>query len=118
MPGIIQVVAVEYYANETKDDIKHNLANGLVLDPIDPNEEEGVNDIIEGPTFIKPRVEYNYYYRNRKEAAEWSIITKNVPVEYKINDHQITIKWNSSYHGQFEIGCSGYKKTIVVESLF
>jgi hypothetical protein len=28
------------------------------------------------------------------------------------------IKWNSSYHGQFEIACNGEVKTIVVESLF
>jgi hypothetical protein len=92
MPGIIQVVAVEYYANETKDDIKHNLVDGLVIDPIDPNEEDGINDIIEGPTFIKPRVEYSYFYRRRKEEANWSLITKNVPVEYSINDHKMIIK--------------------------
>ena len=119
MPGIIEVVAVEYYANETKDDVKHNLVDGLVIDPVDPNEQGGINDIIEGPTFIRPRVEYSYFYRKRKEYADWSLVTKNVPVEIvKIDDHRMTIKWNSSYHGQFEIACSGYKKTIVVESLF
>ena len=119
MPGIIQVVAVEYYANETKDDIKNNLVNGFVIDPIDPNIEEGINDIIEGPTFIKPRVEYSYFYRKKRESMNWSIVTKNVPVEIvKTDGYRLTIKWNSSYHGQFEIECNGYKKTIVVESLF
>ena len=119
MPGIIQVVAVEYYANNTKDDIVDGVANGLVLDPVDPNEEDGINDIIEGPTFIKPRVEYSYFYRKRQESARWSLVTKNSPAEIvKIDDHKMIVRWNSSYHGQFEIACNGYKKTIVVESLF
>ena len=33
MPGVLQVVAVEYYANETKDDVMNFLVDGLVLKP-------------------------------------------------------------------------------------
>ena len=118
MPGILEVVAVEYYANETKDDLPNSLVNGLVLDPENPNSEE-IEDMIEGPTFIKPRIEYTYFFRQRRVQAQWSIVSKNVPVEIVKKDNKsITLKWDSSYHGQFIIECNGYQKTIVVESLF
>jgi hypothetical protein len=46
-------------------------------------------------------------------------VTKHVPVEIvKKENRSITLKWNSSYHGQFVIACNGHEKTIVVESLF
>ena len=118
MPGILEVVAVEYYTNETKDDLPNSLVNGLVLDPENPNSEE-IEDMIEGPTFIKPRIEYTYFFRQRRAQAQWSIVSKNVPVEIVKKDNKsITLKWDSSYHGQFIIECNGYQKTIVVESLF
>ena len=118
MPGILEVVAVEYFANETKDDLKNSLVNGLVLEPENPNSEE-IEEVIEGPTFIKPRIEYSYFYRHRQEVPHWSLVTQNVPVKIvTANDRRMTIKWESSYHGQFTIACNGYEKTIVVESLF
>ena len=80
-------------SNETKDDIVDGVANGLVLDPVDPNEEAGINDIIEGPTFIRPRVEYSYFYRKRKESAHWSLVTKDCPAEIvEIDDHKMVVK--------------------------
>ena len=79
MPGILQVVAVEYFANETRDDLDNSLADGLVMEPVDPNAETEIDDLIQGDTFIKPKKEYTYFYRG-KEIAQWSIVGK-APVE-------------------------------------
>jgi len=38
-PGILEVVAVEYYANETEDDIDNGLVGGLKVEPLDPNKD-------------------------------------------------------------------------------
>jgi hypothetical protein len=65
MPGILQITAVEYYANETKDDLENKLVDGLVMEPIDPNTEEE-NSLIQGETFIKPKIEYKYFYRGKE----------------------------------------------------
>jgi hypothetical protein len=40
-PGIIEINAVEYYANETKDDIDNGIVDAFVVKPLDPNT--GVN---------------------------------------------------------------------------
>ena len=123
LPGILELNAVEYYANETIDDIE----NGIV-DAIDPNPE--VSDMYEifGETFIKPKKEYQYYIDNTQQG-NWYIDT-NVPVKYTISINEkgyniISVKWNQSYSGQFDIWFGNkekekakYKKTIVVESLF
>ena len=70
MPGVLQVVAVEYYANETKDDLAESLVNGLVVEPIDPNtENESFDNLIKGETFIRPRLEYKYFYRGKEEST-------------------------------------------------
>lgn len=69
MPGVLSVTAVEYYGNETKDDIENKLVNGLVIDPIDPNTDEE-NEMIQGETFIKPKLEYKYFYRGKDSATK------------------------------------------------
>ena len=90
MPGVLQVVAVEYYANETKDDLDQGLVNGLVIDPIDPNEDSDLDNLIKGDTFIKPRIEYTYYYRG-KGAVQWKVIGKKVPVKIKTEGRKCTL---------------------------
>lgn len=117
MPGVLQIVAVEYYANETKDDLDQGLVNGLVIDPIDPNEDSDLDNLIKGDTFIKPRIEYTYYYRG-KGAVQWKVIGKKVPVKIKTEGRKCTLIWDSSYHGQFVLKCGDSEKTIVAESLF
>lgn len=118
MPGILQVVAVEYYANETKDNLDQGLVNGLVVDPIDPNREDPEFDnLIKGETFIKPRVEYTYYYRG-KDPVQWKIIGNKVPVQVKVSGRKCVLIWQSGYHGQFVLKCGDSEKTIVAESLF
>ena len=128
LPGILELNAVEYYANETTDDIENGIVDAFVVKPIDPNPE--VSDAYEifGDTFIKPKKEYQYYINNTQQG-NWYIDT-NVPVKYTISISEkgyntISVKWNQSYSGQFDIWFGNkekekakYKKTIVVESLF
>jgi hypothetical protein len=117
MPGILQITAVEYYANETTDDVKHKLVDGLVIQPVNPNDEV-TESKIEGFTFIKPKIEYKYFYRG-KDEPQWSVIGKNIPVKITQKEgKKLALVWTSSYHGQFVIKCNDIEKTIVVESLF
>ena len=117
MPGVLQITAVEYFANETRDDLDNSLVDGLVLDPVDPNsEDEEFDDLIKGETFIKPRLEYKYFYRG-EETSIWST-EKKVPVTLKQEGKMVTLTWNSGYSGQFVLKYGESEKTIVVESLF
>lgn len=116
MPGIIQVNAIEYYANEFQDDIDQGLAGGLIVKPENPNSNR-VDHLITGETFIKPKGEYEYKYTGLVEAS-WSVDPK-YPVTYEIIDNRtIKVKWQPGYSGQFEIQYGDITKTIVVESLF
>jgi hypothetical protein len=39
MPGILEITAVEYYANEHEDDIENGIAGGLVeVNKVEPEE--------------------------------------------------------------------------------
>lgn len=115
-PGILEVVAVEYYANETEDDMEKGLVGGLKIEPIDPNEGKIVN--IEGDSFIKPKKTYQYSFSGQDAVYTWKI-DKKYPVKIISQDNSsITLKWDVSYSGQFELQYGNYTKTIVVESLF
>lgn len=118
-PGILEVIAVEYFANEDEDDIENGIVGGLIEEIKDPNEDkEELVDII-GETFIKVKKSYDYYF-DGSLAAEWRV-EKGCPVELipdEKDPRNITIKWTSSYSGQFELYYGDYSKTIVVESLF
>ena len=113
MEGVLQINAVEYYANETEDDMENGVVGGLIFKPIDPATPA---DLIVGDSFIKPKTKVTYTYEGLGKA-NW-VIDKKYPVEKKIDGNKITIEWTKSYHGQFEIECNGEKKTVVVESLF
>ena len=121
-PGILEITAVEYYANKSEDDIENGLVGALIAKKIDPNEGD-LTQIISGETFIKPKKEYSYICNKIIPDGKWNF-DKNYPIEI-INITRnakgksvITIKWNSSYTGQFELSFGQFKKTIVVESLF
>lgn len=121
-PGILEITAVEYYANKNEDDIENGLVGALIAKKIDPNEGD-LTQIISGETFIKPKKEYSYICNKIIPDGKWSF-DKNYPIEI-VNITRnakgksvITIKWNSSYTGQFELSFGQFKKTIVVESLF
>jgi hypothetical protein len=114
--GILEVYAMEYYANETEDDIENGIVGGLVEEIQDPNPEEAS---IEGDTFIKMKRTYTYTFPGRA-AADWSV-GKDCPVEVAVNPNnnkEVYIRWTASYSGQFDLYYGDYKKTIVVESLF
>lgn len=115
-PGIIEITAVEYYSNETVDDVENGIVDAFVAKPIDPTPEIVK---IKGETFIKPQFEYKYRYLGEGDP-NWSFDEK-LPVLLetdKEDPRAVNIKWNSSYSGQFDLYCNDIKKTIVVESLF
>lgn len=128
-PGIIEVSAVEYYANEQEDDIGAGLVGALITKPIDPNEGTESEFVIIGETFIKPKKEYVYYIESAL-YGQWYVSDNKLPIQKEIfEDEQgraaIKIKWMTTYSGQFDLWYGDkdgplldYKKTIVVESLF
>ena len=128
-PGIIEVTAVEYYANESEDDLENGKVGALIKKPIDPNNGTESEFIIIGETFIKPKKEYVYYIEDSL-YGKWYVSDNKLPLITKeFEDEQgrnaISIKWDSTFSGQFDLWFgddSGplfdYKKTIIIESLF
>ena len=117
MPGILEVIAVEYFANENEDDIEAGIVGGLIEEIKNPNDEN--KDKILGEVFIKPKRAYEYEFEGTLKA-EW-VVEKDCPVSILINKDnpkKITLKWEQGYSGQFELYYGKYTKTIVVESLF
>jgi hypothetical protein len=116
MPGILEINAVEYYANETEDDIENGIVGGLIVEPINPNTESA-EDIIQGETFIKPKKEYTFTYVGNLEG-NWTV-TDKAPVHLEAEGKTVKLRWLNTYSGQFDLIYGGsYRKTIVVESLF
>lgn len=113
--GILEVVAVEYYANETEDDVDAGLVGANIAKIESPNTGT-VEQTIVGETFIKPKVSYKYRYRGRT-VGEWSVSRPDI-VELIADGRDATIKWTNNYSGQFDLKCGDLTKTIVVESLF
>ena len=116
-PGILEVAAIEYFANESEDDIENGIVGGK-LEPVkDPNEDALIE--IMGETFIKVKKSYSYSF-NGDLVDSWKV-DKKYPVELLIDSQdpkKVTLKWSSSYSGQFDLYYGPCKKTIVVESLF
>ena len=115
-PGILEVIAVEYFANEIEDDIDNGIVGGKIDLIQDPNEE--FNEII-GETFIKIKKNYSYSFEGSAEAAWY--VDKKYPVILVVdsnNSKTVNLKWTGSYSGQFDLYYGDHKKTIVVESLF
>ena len=114
-PGILEVNAIEYYANETEDDLDNGIVGGLIVEPENPNEEI-IETTIVGETFIKPKKTYEYIY-NGSEEGQWFVDAK-YPIDLEIDGKIARLKWNSTYSGQFNLFYGELDKTIVVESLF
>ena len=113
MPGILEITAVEYYANEIEDDLDNGIVGGLKVEPIDP---EPIRSLIVGDNYIKPKGEYTYTYTGL-ERSSWKI-DPTLPISYSINGKSITIKWLPTHSGQFVLKYGTQEKIIVVESLF
>ena len=128
-PGIIEVTAVEYYANESEDDVENGKVGSLIKKPIDPNIGTESEFVIFGDTFIKPKKEYIYYIEDAL-YGQWYVSNQKLPIVMREFEDEngrncVSIKWDSTYSGQFDLWFGDengplfdYKKTIVVESLF
>lgn len=125
--GILELNAVEYYANETQDDVEKGLVGAFIQKNVEPtiNPKE---DIV-GPTFIKPKLEYEYFVEDKNSSGNWYIDGPKVPVTLERFTTPrgipgVKVKWTSSQSGQFTLWFGdkehfkNFSKTIVVESLF
>ena len=116
MPGVLEINAVEYYANEFEDNLEDGTVGTLKTEPINPNNSF-IEDTIIGETFIKPKREYEYEYVGNL-VGEWSV-KENYPIELIQNGKKVKLRWLNTYSGQFDlIYADCFKKTIVVQSLF
>ena len=117
-PGILEIAAVEYYANETEDDVINGVAGGLIVTPENPNTPSEEATIL-GDTFIKVKKTYEFEF-NGTIAKEWYVDAK-YPVSLTpdpSDPRRVTVQWTSPYSGQFDLHYGDYSKTIIVESLF
>ena len=112
-PGILEVYAKEYYSNKHEDNIEEGIVGDLIVEPVEP---EPTTPEIQGEVFIKPKRTYVYEYVG-EEQGSWEWDTK-LPLETKIDGNKISLKWSTTYTGQFVLSFGTVSKTIVVESLF
>lgn len=112
VPGLLEVTAVEYFANETEDDLEKGIVGGLIIEDINSNSKD---QMIIGEGFIKPKKFYEYEFIG-SDVGEWSVSKKDISLE--VNDKKVKIKWESNYSGQFDLQYGDFIRTIVVESLF
>ena len=112
MPGILEITAIEYYANESEDD------DGIVGGKLDVTPVEPDMSLIEGPNFIKPKRTYTYTYTGN-EKDKWHL-PANLPIEViNASENELSIKWTAPYSGDdFIISLGNSQKKIIVESLF
>ena len=116
MPGILEINAVEYYANEFEDNLENGTVGTLKTDPINPNNSF-IEDTITGETFIKPKKEYEYEYIGNL-VGKWSV-KENYPIKLIQDGKKVKLRWLNTYSGQFDlIYADCFKKTIIVQSLF
>ena len=116
MPGVLEINAVEYYANEFEDNLEDGTVGSLKTEPINPNNSF-IEDTIVGETFIKPKREYEYEYIGNL-VGKWSI-KENYPIKLVQDGKKVKLRWLNTYSGQFDlIYADCFKKTIVVQSLF
>lgn len=119
-PGILDLTAIEYYANYDEDDVENGVVGALKVQPWDLKEQDPDQAII-GETFIKPKVTYTYKFDGGLHDG-WSY-DKSLPIEAEVFDDDdghccIKLKWTSAYSGQFDLSFGTYIKTIVVQSVF
>ena len=107
-PGIIEIYAAEYYSNAEIDDIEEGIVGGLI--------EEEVYSEIKGETFIRPKKTYTFTYEG-EESGQW-IYDNTLPMEVIEEGKTISIKWNTTYGGEFILKYGSAEKIIVIESLF
>ena len=108
-PGILELTAIEYFSNEFEDE------NGIVGALIEPIPDPTPSSPIEGETFIKPYQKIVY----KGPGGSWTFDREKLPIHViEETSTQITLSWQASYSGQFDIKNGNAVKTIIVESLF
>ena len=113
MPGILELTAYEYYINEQEDNVEEGVVDAWGEEIPQPQDID-----ILGETFIKPKKSYTYEYVGEKiKGAKW-VLDSRLPIEAQVDNNKITIKWTTTYTGQFVLSYGNKDKTIVVESLF
>jgi hypothetical protein len=97
-PGVLEVDAMEYYANPVEDDIANGIVGGLLPEIESPNSETQ-EMMIEGETFIKIKRQYTYTFNGRL-VAEWKV-DKKYPIHLVTHDdpRSITLMWDSTFSG-------------------
>ena len=117
LPGVLEVYAKEYYANNDTDNIQDGIVDGLVETKLSQDQIISENKIIVGDNFIKPNIPYTYTYLG-SDIDQWSYDVQ-LPIKAVISDKNITITWTASYSGEKLILTYGTaQKTIIVESMF
>lgn len=117
-PNILEVQAEEYYIDRDADDLEEEVANGLIVEKIDPNPQDLG---IQGLTFIKPNIAE--IYTAPDSEGVWSVKEKEFPICLKTTgNNQVTVIWKKTTSGQFTLqwtkGDTTIERIIVVESLF
>lgn len=117
MENIIEINAEEYYIDKDTDDIENEMKNGLIIEPINPSP----NSVIEGETFIKPKIAE--IYLSPEQGGKWCVVEDNVPVKLlPQGGNKVKVIWNKTISGSFTLKWSKdgriETKAIVVESLF
>ena len=115
LPGLLEVHAREFYANDDEDDIANGIVGGLIEPIIDDIQINRENEGIVGDNFIKPG--FTYTYIGLGETALWQY-DSSLPITAEIDKNSISLKWDASYSGQFILSYGDKIKTIIVESLF
>ena len=110
MPGILQLTAKEYYANESED--ANGIVGSLIVTPSEPEQSD-----IAGESIIKPKSAYYYTYTG-KEEGKWKVDTKVPLTAETLEDGRLKIVWPKTYSGEFTLSFGSCIKTITVESLF
>lgn len=116
MINIIEINAEEDYVNVHTDDVKQEMKDGLIIEPIDPSPKSGIS----GNTFIKPKIRETFSVD--EQGGTWKIL-ENVPVKIcKSGNKQIQLIWDKMVSGQFTLewskGDKLMQKIVVVESLY
>ena len=118
MEGVLQVIALEHYVNETLDNVEEGIEDYFEVIPVLP--ETGTEYMILGNTFIKPL--FSEEYVAEKPGGEWSILEPNRPITIDRNGEKLKLTWTAMTSGQFTlqytIDGETYQKVIAVESLF
>ena len=118
MEGVLQIIALENYVNETLDSLEEDIDGYFKVVPVVP--ETGTEEGIIGETFIKPG--FAAEYSGIEAGGEWSVLEANRPVTLTRIGSGVSVLWNSMTSGQFTlqyiVNGETYQKVIVVESLF